>query len=99
MRKMLQIVILFLTTFSVGAQNPNLPADLLSKDFHSDRRQKLRELLPANSVAIFFANPERNRANDVDYKYHQDPDFYYLSGYNEANALLLIFKDKQINPS
>lgn len=73
----------------------NLPTDFLSKDFHQERRAKLREKLPANSVAIFFANPVRNRANDTDYMYHQDPNFYYLTGYKEPHALLLIFKDKQ----
>jgi Xaa-Pro aminopeptidase len=77
------------------AQNPDLPSDFLSKDFHKERRQKLREKLPAKSVAVFFANAERNRSNDVDYVYHQDPDFYYLTGYKEPNAVLLIFKDQQ----
>jgi Xaa-Pro aminopeptidase len=46
-------------------------------------------------VAVFFANPVRNRANDVEYIYHQDPDFYYLTGYKEPDAVLFIFKDKQ----
>ncbi|HRX01042.1 MAG TPA: aminopeptidase P N-terminal domain-containing protein, partial [Cyclobacteriaceae bacterium] len=73
----------------------NLPTDFLSKDFHQERRAKLREKLPANSIAVFFANPVRNRANDTDYMYHQDPNFYYLTGYKEPHALLLIFKDKQ----
>ncbi|MDO1499610.1 aminopeptidase P N-terminal domain-containing protein [Winogradskyella maritima] len=52
-------------------------------------------MMPANSVAILFANPVRNRANDVDYVYHQDPDFYYLSGYHEPHAILLVFSEKQ----
>jgi Xaa-Pro aminopeptidase len=30
----------------------------------------------------------------VDYVYHQDPDFYYLTGYKEPNAVLLIFSDE-----
>ena len=69
------------------------PTDYLSKDFHADRRAKIRADLPANSVAVFFANPVRNRANDVDYMYHQDPDFYYLTGYKEPNAVLLILSE------
>lgn len=73
----------------------DLPTDFLNKEFHKERRQKLREKLPANSVAIFFANPVRNRAYDVDFVYHQDPDFFYLTGYKEPDALLLIFKDNQ----
>jgi len=88
------LAILF--SFSLLAQEVDLPNDFLSKDFHKDRREKLRASLPANSVAVFFANPVRNRARDVDYIYHQDPDFYYLTGYKEPDALLLIFKDKQI---
>ena len=88
------LAILF--SFSLLAQEVDLPNDFLSKDFHKDRREKLRASLPSNSVAVFFANPVRNRARDVDYIYHQDPDFYYLTGYKEPDALLLIFKDKQI---
>jgi len=78
------------------SQNPETPQDFLSPDFHQNRRDELRKKLPKNSVAVFFANPVRNRANDVDYVYHQDPNFYYLTGYREPNALVLIFKDEQL---
>jgi Xaa-Pro aminopeptidase len=77
------------------AQLADLPEDFLSSEFHRDRRTKLREKLPDNSVAVFFANPVRNRANDVDYTYHQNPDFFYLTGYREPDAVLLVFKSKQ----
>jgi Xaa-Pro aminopeptidase len=77
------------------SQDADLPADFLGKEFHKVRREKLREKLPINSVAVFFASPIRNRARDVDYVYHQDPDFFYLTGYKEPNAVLFIFKDKQ----
>ncbi|HET6244921.1 MAG: aminopeptidase P family protein [Bacteroidetes bacterium] len=70
--------------------------DLLSKEFHKGRRAALRELLPENSVAVFFSNPIRNRSNDVDFKYHQDPDFYYLTGLKEPHSMLVIFKEKQL---
>lgn len=94
--RIIGFLLLFLTSFSLVAQDADLPNDFLSKDFHKDRREKLRASLPQNSVAVFFANPVRNRANDVDYVYHQDPDFYYLTGYKEPEAALLIFKDQQI---
>lgn len=71
----------------------NLPQDYLSKEFHKGRRDALREKMPDNTVAVFFANPIRNRANDVDYVYHQDPNFYYLTGYKEPHAVLLIFSE------
>ena len=73
----------------------NLPNDFLSSKFHKERRTLLRKEMPKNSVAVFFANPVRNRSNDVDYVYHQNPNFYYLTGYKEPHTILLIFKEKQ----
>jgi Xaa-Pro aminopeptidase len=93
--KLLVSLLFTLSSFLLLAQEADLPTDFLSKDFHKERREKLRTNLPPNSVAVFFANPVRNRANDVDYVYHQDPDFYYLTGYKEPEAALLVFKDKQ----
>ncbi|MEN8835834.1 MAG: aminopeptidase P N-terminal domain-containing protein, partial [Polaribacter sp.] len=71
------------------------PTDFLSKDFHKDRREVLRSKMPKNSVAVVFANPLRNRANDVDYVFHQDPNFYYLTGYREPNGVLVLFSEEQ----
>ena len=79
---------------NINAQK-NTPEDFLSSEFHKSRRDALRSKMPENSVAVFFANPVRNRANDVDYVYHQDPDFYYLTGYNEPHAVLVIFSEEQ----
>lgn len=73
----------------------DIPTDYLSAEFHKERRDAVRNMMPPNTVAVFFSNPERNRANDVNYVYHQDPDFYYLSGYKEPNAVLLIFSEDQ----
>ena len=67
----------------------------LSLDFHKKRRDQLRKKLPNNSVAVFFSAPIRNRANDVDYEYHQDPNLYYLSGWKEPHAVLLIYSTPQ----
>ncbi|SDR80778.1 aminopeptidase P N-terminal domain-containing protein [Christiangramia echinicola] len=79
---------------NINAQK-NTPQDFLSSEFHKSRRDALRSKMPENSVAVFFANPVRNRANDVDYIYHQDPDFYYLTGYKEPHAVLVIFSEDQ----
>ncbi len=83
-------LLLLLTCVSLTgfAQESDLPNDFLTKAFYKDRRDKLRDKLPANSVAAFFSGSLRNRANDVSYVFHQDPDFYYLTGYKEPNALL-----------
>jgi Xaa-Pro aminopeptidase len=74
----------------------NYDTDLLSPEFHKGRRDALRALMPDSSVAVFFANPARNRANDIDYDYHPDPNLYYLTGHREPNAMLIVFKEKQL---
>ncbi|MCF1191847.1 aminopeptidase P N-terminal domain-containing protein [Mangrovimonas sp. AS39] len=81
--------------FSEIVAQTDLPTDYLSKEFHRNRREALRASMPENSVAVFFANPVRNRANDVDYVYHQEPNFYYLTGYKEPHAVLVVFSTDQ----
>ncbi|MCC6383691.1 MAG: aminopeptidase P family protein [Bacteroidia bacterium] len=69
--------------------------DWLPASFHQSRRQLLRQKMVDNSVAVFLAAPVRVRSNDVNYKYHQNPDFFYYTGYNFPDALLIIFKTPQ----
>ena len=90
------ITLLCLTTFVTSAQvKPDLyDTDKLTPAFHAGRRAALREKMPPHSVAVFFANPERIRNNDTDYQYAQEPNLYYLTGYLEPNAVLLITKDE-----
>ena len=77
----------------IAATAPVRPGDFLSPAFHKQRRELLRAQLPPHGVAVVFAAPVRNRANDVDYVYHQNPDFHYLTGYEEPDAVLLLFKE------
>ncbi|MCI1188705.1 aminopeptidase P N-terminal domain-containing protein [Hymenobacter sp. DH14] len=72
---------------------PARPTDFLTPAFHKQRRELLRAQLPPHSVAVVFAAPVRNRANDVDFVYHQNPDFHYLTGYEEPDAVLLLFAE------
>lgn len=70
--------------------------DLLTKEFHANRREALRSLMTSNSCAVFFSNPEQKRANDTEFMYHQDPSLYYLTGLTEPDAMLIIFKEPQV---
>lgn len=94
MKAILTVLTLCFASF-IGFTQDGLPEDYLSKEFHKERREALRKAMPENTVAVFFANPVRNRANDVDYVYHQDPNFYYLTGYKEPHAVLVIFSENQ----
>ncbi len=91
MKKILLLILVVPVFFSAFGQDE--PSDFLASEFHKSRRDLLRVKMPDNSLSVFFANAVRNRANDVDYLYHQDPNFFYLTGYREPNAVLLIFKD------
>ena len=76
MKKSIYLLILLVLTIPAYSQNPHHD-DFLGVEFHKERRAELRKLMPDNSVAVLFPNPIRNRANDVDHIYHQDPNFFY----------------------
>lgn len=85
----------FFLYLSVQGFSQNYDTDLLSKEFHKGRREALRKHLPVNTCAVIFSGAERQRANDTKFIYHQDPDFYYLTGLNEPNSVLIIFKEQK----
>ena len=91
--------LLFILFIAFEGFSQGTPTDYLPTDFHKERRDAVREKLPPNTAVVLFANAERNRANDVDYVYHQDPNFYYLTGYKEPNAVLVIFSEEQTDAS
>jgi hypothetical protein len=45
-----------------------------------DRRVKLAKALPKGSIAVLAASDVKYRSGAVFYKFHQDPDFLYLTG-------------------
>lgn len=59
---------------------------------YAHRRAKLARSLPPKSVAILAASDLKYRSGAVFYKFHQDPDFLYLTGFNEPDALAVIEK-------
>ena len=67
----------------------------LSAKHYQNTRNSFRQKMPDNSVAVLFSAPIRNRANDVDYTYHQDPNFFYLTGWHQPHSVLMIYKDEQ----
>ena len=85
----------FFIALSICAICHSTTAQKLSSSFHTGRREAVRELLHDSAVAIFFSAPIRNRSNDVDFDFHQDPDFYYLTGFPQPDAVLLVFKEFQ----
>jgi len=57
-----------------------------------ERRAQFFALMENNSMAIFPAGSEKTRSNDTEYPFCQNSDFYYLTGFNEPEACLLLIK-------
>lgn len=60
-----------------------------SKEF-TRRRRDLMSMMGKNSIAVITAAPERPRSRDTHFPYRQDSDFYYLSGFPEPEAVLVL---------
>ncbi len=56
------------------------------------------EYIGKDSVAIIPASHEQTRSYDTEFKFHQDPDFYYLTGFPEPDAIAVIAPGNKKNP-
>jgi len=64
---------------------------MMDKKFNfSERRSELSKKVLDNSAIIVASSPVKSRISDTDYLYRQDSNFYYLSGYEEPESILLI---------
>jgi len=54
------------------------------------RRKQLMRMSTDDAILILPAAPERVRSNDTHYPYRQDSDFWYLSGFPEQDAVLVL---------
>jgi Xaa-Pro aminopeptidase len=84
-------IILFVT--GVGAQDLKYleyDSDLPPGQVYKERRERFMEQIGNEAVAIFHTNPERNRNADLDFPFAPNSDFYYLTGFKEPNAILVL---------
>jgi len=72
---------------------------MLHQPFFSARRKALLERLDDNSAAIIFAASEKTRSSDTEYHFRQDSYFYYLTGFNEPESVLLLLKHQGVTQS
>ena len=64
---------------------------MINKDFKR-RRDFLLRKIEDNSIVILFSGLEKSRNNDVNYKFRQSSNFFYLTGINNPSMLLIITK-------
>src|SRR5262245_17796308 len=63
-----------------------------SKEAIKERRDEFMRRI-GGAVAIFPAAPTAIRNADVEHEYRQDTDFYYLTGFEEPNAVAVLAPD------
>ncbi|MEY3372832.1 MAG: hypothetical protein RLZZ537_1300, partial [Pseudomonadota bacterium] len=54
------------------------------------RRRRLMALADDGAILIIPAGKERLRSKDTTYPFRQDSDFWYLTGFNEPEAVLVL---------
>jgi len=62
----------------------------MNKTEFARRRKTLMRMVGEDGIAILPSAPVRTRSRDVEYRYRQDSDFYYLSGFAEPDAVTVI---------
>lgn len=64
---------------------------MTQQEFHRRRQALLAQMQPG-SAALIFAAPEATRSADTEYPYRQSSDFWYFTGFNEPEAVLVLIK-------
>ncbi len=63
--------------------------------FHAGRREAFLDKLPPNTTVIIPGNTLHLRNGDVDYDFRQDSNFWYLTGFNEPDAIAILSNDPE----
>lgn len=66
-----------------------------TSEFFAGNRQKLRELFTGTAPIIVAANGLLQRGADSTYSFAQDANFWYLTGIDEPDLLLVLDRDKE----
>ena len=63
------------------------------KSIFTERRQRLGANLPPNAAVVIAGASTQYRNADSSYAFRQDSNFWYLTGFNEAEATLVVLTD------
>lgn len=61
------------------------------------RRNDFIAQMPVNSIALIAAGKEVTRSNDTEFPFCQNKHFYYLTGFNEPDAILALVKGEDLS--
>src|SRR4029453_13241284 len=60
---------------------------------YAERRQRVRDAMGPEAVAILLGARHVTRSRDTDYPFRQDSDFWYLTGFDHPNAVAVLRTD------
>lgn len=75
---------------AAGVHGTDLP---LAAEVYAERRSRLIEMMPEQSVALFLSADRKVRSRDVEYQYRQSSDLLYLTGVNQPEIGLILLKE------
>ncbi|MGY0216780.1 Xaa-Pro aminopeptidase [Endozoicomonadaceae bacterium StTr2] len=67
----------------------------LPREEYARRRRQLMSLISKDGMVVIPAAPEVSRNRDSEYAYRQDSHFYYLTGFNEPEAVLVLIPGRE----
>ncbi|WP_037036682.1 Xaa-Pro aminopeptidase [Rahnella sp. WP5] len=67
----------------------------MTQQEYENRRQALLAKMAPGSAAVIFSAPEAPRSADSEYPYRQSSDFWYFTGFNEPEAVLILVKSDE----
>ena len=65
---------------------------MMDRDVFQQRRLHLFQAMADNSVALIASGKELIRNRDTHYPFRPQSDFYFLTGFNEPDAVLMLSK-------
>ena len=68
--------------------------DKIDNKLFAKNRKKLQAKIPEFAISIMFSACPKRRNGDVYFKYRQDSDFFYFSGINQEDSILIISKSE-----
>ena len=68
---------------------------MITQEEYHFRRQQFMHAIGKKTIAILRSAPVAIAHHDVEYPYRQDSDFYYLTGFNQPNAVAVFLPSQR----
>ncbi len=68
---------------------------MINQEEYAARRKRLMQQMGDNSIAIICTKPEYPRSQDCPYRFRPDSNFYYLTGFEEPEAIAVLVPGRE----